>query len=220
MKLLCISGSPRGKSSNTLKLVEEALAGATEVEPDISVEQVHLGELHIEFCTGCGACHKKLLACPLKDDIGEVLKKMLDADAIILASPVYINQVTAQLKVLLDRSSPFVHCQMLRGKYSAAFATSGGGPHEMVPEYLKEYLISCGAQYVCGVSAPMSGMQEARKKARALGEKLVRAVKEQKTYHDQLALMQKRKAFFKPVISSRKDEWKGEYDYWRQKGWL
>ncbi|MDN5336570.1 MAG: hypothetical protein PWR02_1596 [Synergistales bacterium] len=220
MKLLCISGSPRGKSSNTLRLVEEAIAGATETEPDISVEQIHLGDLQIKFCTGCGACHRKLLACPVKDDIGEVLEKMLNADTIILASPVYINQVTAQLKVLLDRSSPFVHCQMLRGKYGAAFATSGGGPHEMVPEYLKEYLVSCGAQYVCGVSASMSSIQEASKKAWALSEKLARAVKEQKTYPDQLALMEKRKAFFKPVISSRKDEWKGEHDYWQQKGWL
>lgn len=220
MKLLCISGSPRGKSSNTLRLVEEAIAGAAETEPDISVEQIHLGDLQIKFCTGCGACHRKLLACPVKDDIGEVLEKMLNADTIILASPVYINQVTAQLKVLLDRSSPFVHCQMLRGKYGAAFATSGGGPHEMVPEYLKEYLVSCGAQYVCGVSASMSSIQEASKKAWALGEKLARAVKEQKTYPDQLALMEKRKAFFKPVISSRKDEWKGEHDYWQQKGWL
>jgi len=220
MKLLCISGSPRGKSSNTLRLVEEAIAGATETEPDISVEQIHLGDLQIKFCTGCGACHRKLLACPVKDDIGEVLEKMLNADTIILASPVYINQVTAQLKVLLDRSSPFVHCQMLRGKYGAAFATSGGGPHEMVPEYLKEYLVSCGAQYVCGVSASMSSIQEASKKAWALGEKLARAVKEQKTYPDQLALMEKRKVFFKPVISSRKDEWKGEHDYWQQKGWL
>jgi multimeric flavodoxin WrbA len=145
---------------------------------------------------------------------------MRKAEAIIFASPVYINHVTAQLKALLDRSSPFIHCQMLTGKYGAALATSGGGPHAMVLDYLKEYLVSCGAQYVGGVSGPMSRFNSMKEEAGTLGVDLAKAVKEKIAYPDQLSTMEKQREFFKGVISSRKEEWKGEYEYWKEKGWI
>jgi multimeric flavodoxin WrbA len=220
VKILCISGSPRGEHSNTFRLVKEAVAGITTAERGVSVEYIHLGSLRMEFCTGCGTCHRKLLFCPLKDDVAPVLHSMQEADAIVLASPVYINHVTAQLKALLDRSSPFIHCQMLTGKYGAAFATSGGGPHAMVLDYLKEYLVSCGVQYVGGVSGPMSRFDTLKEEARILGADLAKAVKSHIAYPDQLSYMEKRREFFKSVISSRKDEWKGEYAYWKEKGWI
>lgn len=219
MKILCISGSPKGKHSNTFKLVEEAVAGAVATGQSVSVEYVHLGNLRVEFCTGCGVCHKKLLFCPLKDDAVGVLRQMREADAIILSSPVYINHVTAQFKALLDRSSPLIHCQMLTGKYGAAFATSGGGPHAMVLDYLKEYLISCGAQFVGGVSGPMSHFDVMKEQAKTLGADLARAVTDRITYPDQLAAIEKRREFFKDLIAFKKDEWEGEYEYWNRLGW-
>jgi multimeric flavodoxin WrbA len=220
MKILCISGSPRGEHGNTFGLAKEAVAGITTAEPGASVEYIHLGSLRVEFCTGCGACHRKLLSCPLKDDIAPVLHSMREAEAIIFASPVYINHVTAQLKALIDRSSPFIHCQMLTGKYGAVFATSGGGPHAMVLDYLKEYLLSCGAQYVGGVSGPMSRFDAMKEEAKTLGVDLAKAVKEKIAYPDQLSAIEKQREFFKGVIPSRKEEWKGEYEYWKEKGWI
>lgn len=216
MKILCISGSPRSEHSNTFRLAKEAVAGIAAVEQGVSVEYIHLGNLSVQFCTGCGTCHRKLLFCPLKDDIASVLHSMREAEAIILASPVYINHVTAQLKALLDRSSPFIHCQMLTGKYGAAFATSGGGPHSIVLDYLKEYLVSCGAQYVGGVSGPMSRFDVMKEEAKTLGVNLAKAVKGDITYPDQLSAMEKQREFFKGVIASRKDEWKGEYAYYNK----
>jgi len=220
MKVLCISGSPRGEHSNTFKLAKEVFAGITIAEPGASVEYIHLGNLGIEFCTGCGACHRKLLFCPLEDDIAPVLHSMRKAEVIIFASPVYINHVTAQLKALLDRSSPFIHCQMLTGKYGAALATSGGGPHAMVLDYLKEYIVSCGVQYVGGVSGPMPRFNAMKGEAKTLGIDLARAVKENIACPDQRSTMEKRREFFKDIISSRKEEWKGEYEYWKEKGWI
>jgi multimeric flavodoxin WrbA len=220
MKILCISGSPRGEHGNTFGLAKEAVAGITTAEPGASVEYIHLGSLRVEFCTGCGACHRKLLSCPLKDDVAPVLHSMREAEAIIFASPVYINHVTAQLKALIDRSSPFIHCQMLTGKYGAVFATSGGGPHAMVLDYLKEYLLSCGAQYVGGVSGPMSRFDAMKEEAKTLGVDLAKAVKEKIAYPDQLSAIEKQREFFKGVIPSRKEEWKGEYEYWKEKGWI
>jgi len=220
MKILCISGSPRGKQSNTFKLTEEALIEIKSQYAGAAIECVHLSDKDVKYCIGCGLCHKDLLKCPLRDDVGDILQKMLEADVIMFASPVYINHISAQLKALLDRSSPFIHCQMLLGKYGAAFATSGGGPHVMVLDYLEDYMVSCGIQYVGGVSGPMSEFDVLKERARSLGTQIVEAVREGKKFPDQLAITEVRRRFFKDAISSRKEQWAGEYKYWKDKGWL
>lgn len=220
MKILCISGSPRGKQSNTFKLMEETLNEIKLQFTDAEAEYIHLSDKDIRYCIGCGLCHRNLLRCPIKDDVSDILQKMLECDVIMFASPVYINHISAQLKALLDRSSPFIHCQMLLGKYGAAFATSGGGPHVMVLDYLEDYMISCGIQYVGGVSGPMSEFDALKERARSLGTQIAEAVREGKKFPDQLAMMEVRRRFFKDAISSRKEQWAGEYGYWREKGWL
>ncbi|WP_286974156.1 flavodoxin family protein [Acetomicrobium sp. UBA5826] len=220
MKMLCISGSPRGKQSNTFKLMEETLNAIKLHFTDAEAEYINLSDKDIRYCIGCGLCHRNLLQCPIKDDVSDILQKMLEADVIMFASPVYINHISAQLKALLDRSSPFIHCQMLLGKYGAAFATSGGGPHVMVLDYLEDYMISCGVQYVGGASGPMSEFDALKERARSLGTQIVEAVREGKKFPDQLAMMEVRRRFFKDAISLRKEQWAGEYGYWREKGWL
>ncbi|MEI8140285.1 MAG: NAD(P)H-dependent oxidoreductase [bacterium] len=66
--------------------------------------------------------------------------QMLEADGIVLASPVYLDHVTAQMKALLDRTSHFVHCLRLTGKYMAALTTSGGGGGEATMAFMKPNL--------------------------------------------------------------------------------
>ena len=220
MKILCISGSPRGKQSNTFKLAEEALNEIKLQFTDAEAKCIHLSDKDIRYCIGCGLCHRNLLQCPIKDEVSGILQNILECDIIMFASPVYINNVSAQLKTLLDRSSPFIHCQMLLGKYGAAFATSGGGPHVMVLDYLEDYMVSCGVQYVGGVSGPMSEFDALREKAKPLGGQIAEALKEGKKFSDQLATMEIRRRFFKDAISSRKEQWAGEYEYWKEKGWL
>lgn len=90
----------------------------------------------------------------------------------------------------------------------------------MVSDYLKEYLVSCGVQYVGGVSGPVSRFDAMKEEAKALGADLAKAVKGDIAYPDQLSAMEKRREFFKGVIASRKEEWKGEYEYWKGKGWI
>ena len=51
---------------------------------------------------------------------------MMDADGIVLGSPNYINQVTAQLKTVLDRMADSIHCQSFAGKYGCGVCTAGG----------------------------------------------------------------------------------------------
>ena len=96
MKALYISGSPR-KTSNTDYLLKAMLA--------ITGGQfVKLTNYRIEPCKSCWAC-QKLGSCTIDDDMNNVLMPMLfDIDAIVLGSPVYFNNVSAQLKAFMDRT--------------------------------------------------------------------------------------------------------------------
>lgn len=98
-KVLIISGSPR-KNGNTQALCDNFYRGAAEAGNE--VEMISLSGKKIGFCTACYACHNG--ACPQHDDAPEIVQKMLGADVIVLATPVYFYTMSAQLKALIDRS--------------------------------------------------------------------------------------------------------------------
>ena len=99
-KVLILSGSPR-KGGNSDVLCNELMRGALEAGNE--VEKIRVAEKNIGFCTGCYAC-KKTGVCAIKDDMAEVLQKMIDAEVIVLASPVYFYSICAQLKAVIDRT--------------------------------------------------------------------------------------------------------------------
>lgn len=98
-KVLVLSSTPR-KGGNSDVLCDKFAQGAKEIGH--SVEKINLREQHINYCTGCGACTRGL-ACPQKDDAAEVIQKMIDADVIAMATPVYFYTICAQMKTLIDR---------------------------------------------------------------------------------------------------------------------
>jgi len=96
MKVLYVSGSPR-KKSNTDYLLELMLSLT-------GGQFVKLADYQIEPCKSCWAC-LRLDECTVDDDMSNVLIPMLlAADAVVLGSPVYFNNVSAQLKAFIDRS--------------------------------------------------------------------------------------------------------------------
>lgn len=99
-KVLVISASPR-KNGNSDMLCDEFVRGATEAGHE--VEKIRLAEKKVGYCTGCYAC-QKLGKCCQKDDANEIVEKMLSADVIVLATPVYFYSMDAQLKALIDRT--------------------------------------------------------------------------------------------------------------------
>jgi multimeric flavodoxin WrbA len=95
---LYISGSPR-KDSNTDYLLEtaRALTGG---------EFIKLADYDLEPCRSCWACNKSGL-CAIEDDMSEIITPMVrDSDALVLGTPVYFNNVSAQLKTFIDRTWP------------------------------------------------------------------------------------------------------------------
>lgn len=217
MKILLISASPRKNKSQTHILAQEALRGCAD---SAACEIVRLCDCKIEFCRSCEACHKIILQCPIKDDARQIIDKMLAADGIILASPNYIDQVTASMKALFDRASHFIHCKRLLGKYIAGVVSSGSGQDAEVLDYIKYYGHTCGAQYAGGISSRAPVSQEKKDEAFNLGKSLVAAIKDKKIYPDQVKIIEEGKSHFKRIMEIRKDEWPGEYRYWKDKGWI
>jgi len=99
MKILGIMGSPRVKGNSDI-LLSRALAGAKEA--GAKVEKIILDRKQISGCKDCKKCNKTGI-CVIKDDMSEIQEKILDAYAIIHASPVYFWSMTAQMKAYLDR---------------------------------------------------------------------------------------------------------------------
>lgn len=99
-KVLILSGSPR-KGGNSDILCDEFAKGAEASGHE--VEKIRVAEKNIGYCRGCYAC-KGSGICAIKDDMAEVLQKMIDADVLVLASPVYFYSIDAQLKAVIDRT--------------------------------------------------------------------------------------------------------------------
>ena len=99
MKVLGIMGSPR-RQSNTEILLDKALEGAREAGAE--VEKVLASKLKISPCLEIYACRKDG-DCAIKDDMQLLYKKLLEADHIIFASPIFFYGITSQAKAVVDR---------------------------------------------------------------------------------------------------------------------
>ena len=99
MKVLGLFGSPR-KGGNTELLLEEALKGAE--REGAEVERLHLTDFTITPCKECHGCDQTG-QCVILDDMQKIYPKLLEADVIILASPIFFYGITAWAKALVDR---------------------------------------------------------------------------------------------------------------------
>ena len=100
MKLLAIVGSPRLKG-NTNHLVDQALEEAAKL--DAETEKIVLSQHVVNPCLGHDDC-ASFDACQQKDDSGWILDRFCEADGVILATPVYYYNVSAQMKAFIDRN--------------------------------------------------------------------------------------------------------------------
>lgn len=98
--ILMISSS-MSNTRNTKKLCEQFKKGA--IDSSNSVELLELKDKKINYCLGCNTCQKNGGTCVYKDDVPEILEKMIKADIIVLASPIYFYSITGQMKTLIDR---------------------------------------------------------------------------------------------------------------------
>lgn len=100
-KILILSGSPR-KGGNSEALCKQFELGAK--ESGNIVETIHIADKKIDYCKACYYCRNHGGKCVINDDMGEILQKIIEADIIVLSSPVYFYSIDAQLKAVIDRT--------------------------------------------------------------------------------------------------------------------
>lgn len=99
--VLILSGSPR-KGGNSDLLCDEFMRGAKEAGNE--VEKIFIADKKISPCRACYYCRRSGGECIIKDGMSDILQKIIDADVIVLTSPVYFYSVDAQLKAVIDRT--------------------------------------------------------------------------------------------------------------------
>ena len=100
--ILVISSSLR-RGSNSDALADEFVRGAQDAGH--TVEKISLAGKTLGFCRGCLAC-QELGRCVIDDDANAIMQKILAADAVAFATPIYYYEMSGQLKTLLDRLNP------------------------------------------------------------------------------------------------------------------
>jgi len=103
-----------------MQLLKEALDAARD-EENVETELITLADKDIKPCDGCRSC-RTTKECHIRDDMVSVFDKMVSADGIILATPVYFGSATSQIKALIDRAG------YLAGSKGRVFENKIGGP--------------------------------------------------------------------------------------------
>jgi multimeric flavodoxin WrbA len=189
LKVLGIMGSPRIKG-NTDLLLDEALRGAKSRQAE--VEKIIVDKMKITPCKEYYGCLKDG-NCVMRDDMDIIIPRLIEADGIIVASPMFFYGVTAQLKALIDRCQAlWVRRNILKnlpdfnkkGAFIGVGATQGKQLFDGSILVMKYFFKAFGAEYadellVRGVDkrGEIKDHPDLLKEAFALGEKLVEGLK-------------------------------------------
>jgi multimeric flavodoxin WrbA/putative sterol carrier protein len=222
LRVVAINGSPHGVIGNTNQMLR-MIAGTLSRE-GIGLEEVSLADRNIEYCIGCAVCLEKG-KCWRPDDYSEVVNKILAADGIILASPVYFGHVTAQMKTFIDRSLSYGHKPRRTWKPGLAISVSAGRGETETAHYLARSLGIYGTFSIGTFTAIATnpgtflGKEHVEARAQDLGHDLARAIKEKRQYpatDEGLASY----LFMKELVNREKDFMCDDYQYWQKTGLL
>lgn len=127
-KVIIISSSPR-KGGNSDTLCDKFAQGA--IEAGNNVEKIFLKDKKINYCTGCGFCNTNdYCGCAQKDDMNEILEKLIAADVIVFATPVYFYTMCGQMKTFIDRfCARYTH--IANKDFYYIMTAADGNPHAM-----------------------------------------------------------------------------------------
>jgi multimeric flavodoxin WrbA len=151
MKITIFYGSIHKTKGNTYVIINEFIEGAKEA--GAKVEVVLLAEKEINNCIACVKCWTKTPGkCALKDDMAGLLNKFMQSDLVVMATPVYIYNVTGIMKTFLDRMMPIIDPHLVKmengdivhfkkyDKYpKLGVIATGGFPEQKCCEFISQY---------------------------------------------------------------------------------
>ncbi|MCS7144232.1 MAG: flavodoxin family protein [Archaeoglobaceae archaeon] len=216
MKAVGILGSPRkeGNSSKMLRACLEELSNA-----GFETEFVYLQEKKIRYCIGCGTCLREG-ECIFDDEMTELKEIVKNAKVLVLASPVYFLNVSAQMKCFIDRMLAFGHRPSLSGYGGSIVTYAGVGEPKVVADYLNRVLKAWGIYpvgYAIGFGVmPGDVKEEDIEKAKMLGKQIAKA------FEDRIKPEAKKEDFtlqnqLITLIKNYKEFMKADYEFWKDK---
>lgn len=167
MKIMTILGSPKmeGNTAGALAMLERELGDGHEID------RVNLPELEVMGCQGCYACQQKPneASCVIRDDATDVLRRIVEAEAVVYAAPLYMWGLPSKMHALMERHLSLVtgymspdYVSLLEGKRTALLMTCGGpvenntefvqGVFDRVGGYSRATLV--GKYFVAGTTTP------------------------------------------------------------------
>lgn len=229
MKILAINGSYRtnGNTARVINLIAEQLYfEANQFGEQLNFDKVDLGKLNIQFCHGCRICFNLGEEhCPLKDDLLAIKTKIKEADGVIVATPVYVNDVNGITKNWIDRMAHVCHRPEFAGKCIYILATVADGPTGHALMTLNMALRTWGF-YLVGNTGFKTGALMKRQEIQSryenqmkkIGSKLFQSIaKKQFTQPSFLSLMTFR---IQQHAWQRQTDDSFDYTYWKNQGWL
>jgi len=207
--------------SRTRRLAGFVLAGAKDAGAEVEI--IELADMQITPCTACESCSLDG-RCVFADDFPAAYDRMQDADGLVFASPVYVDNVSGQMKVFIDRLADAMHYQNFSGRYGCSIATTEISGGDAVVGYLNLALNYLGVTTVGGMSVALGddpeAIDRAESAARDLGRRLVRAIDERPQYPDQEAEMAENREYFAGIVRTNRDWRPDEYERWVRAGWI
>lgn len=144
MKILILNGSPKRDKSDTMHMTRSFVKGMNEITQN-EVTVIDVIDKHIEYCTGCFTCMRNGGTSIHKDDMGEILKEILDSDVLLFSFPLYGYGMPAPLKALMDRTLPLGSMAMQKS----------GERYEHIPQAdfsRLRYVMICGCGFPSAVN--------------------------------------------------------------------
>ena len=221
MKILAIHGSPHTTRSATRRLAGFVLEGAAETGAE--TEMIDLCDSRITPCTACEGCSFNGI-CVYEDDLPAIVERIKEADGIVFGSPVYLDNVSGQMKIFFDRLADAIHYQVLAGKYGCTVATTHTSGGDEVVAYQKHVMNYLGIVAVGGLSVVTGGNSEAldgaEPAARELGRTLAGAIRQGFTDTKQEVEIAGNREFFKEIVLEDRDFRTDEYERGVKLGWI
>lgn len=231
MRIISIVSSGR-KNGNTERIVrhiqEEFLLIAITKNLKVEFEQIYLANSDIKFCRGCRICFDKGEdSCPLKDMLLNIRDKISQADGVIFASPVYVEDINGIMKNWIDRMAFNCHRPAFAGKAAVIVTTSGVGSSNHALKTMKSALLTWGFHISAQSKFRTGGFIEDEQinsrygnKIKVIANKLFDTIyghrAEYPSFYSLMVFKVQQKYWQKT-----KKEWNTfDYFYWKSKGWI
>jgi multimeric flavodoxin WrbA len=226
-KVLAVIGSSQGSNSCTAQFARLICERAKELcnEP-FEYEIITMDMLQLNYCLGCCNCFRDC-TCPLDgtDSMAVLKQKLLNSDFFLFGSPVYAHQISGAMKTVIDRLSYWLHLLPLAGKAGIALSTTAATGEMEVLNYLVKMMYPIGIKPVGAYNANVHLQGRFRqevdleRRVEKAATTAVRYLSEEKKVSSNPATENMFQTMKLMILSNRLAK-PGEYDYWKENGYL